>query len=62
MRFISWGTIPIGSLIGGILGGVIGLHNMIWVGALGALFAFVPVALSPIRHIRAMRESANNTA
>ena len=57
MRFISWGTIPIGSLVGGILGGVIGLHNTIWVGALGALFGFVPVALSPIRHIRAMPES-----
>jgi MFS family permease len=58
MRFISWGTIPVGYTIGGFLGGVIGLHNTIWVGALGAILSFVPVALSPIRHIRAMPESA----
>jgi MFS family permease len=54
MRFIAWGTIPIGSIGGGFLGGVIGLHNTIWVGALGSVVSFVPVALSPIRHIRAM--------
>jgi MFS family permease len=57
MRFISWGTIPIGYLIGGILGGVIGLHNTIWVGALGAFVSFVPVALSPIRHIHDLPEA-----
>ena len=56
MRFISWGTIPVGATLGGVLGSVIGLHNTIWVGALGALLAFVPVVLSPIRHIRAMPE------
>jgi MFS family permease len=58
MRLISWGTIPVGYTIGGFLGGVIGLHNTIWVGALGAIVSFVPVALSPIRHIRAMPELA----
>ena len=58
MRLISWGTIPIGSIRGGILGGAIGLHNSIWVGALGSLITFVPVGLSPIRHIREMPESA----
>ena len=57
MRLISWGTIPVGSILGGVLGGAIGLHNTIWVGALGSLITFVPVALSPIRQIRAMPES-----
>jgi len=54
MRFIVWGTIPIGSIVGGFLGGSIGLHNTIWVGAIGSLVAFLPVALSPVRHIVAM--------
>ena len=27
MRFIVWGTIPIGAILGGFLGGVIGLHR-----------------------------------
>jgi MFS family permease len=54
MRFIVWGTIPFGNIIGGFLGGVIGLHNTIWIGAIGGLFVFLPVLLSPVRHIREM--------
>ncbi len=27
MRFIVWGTIPVGAILGGFLGGVIGLHR-----------------------------------
>ncbi len=54
MRFIGWGLIPIGTIAGGILGSTIGLHNTIWVGALGATVGFVPIALSPVRHLRAM--------
>ena len=51
MRFIVWGTIPIGSTIGGILGGVIGLHETIWVGAIGGCFVFLPALLSPVRSL-----------
>ena len=54
MRFIVWGTIPVGSIVGGFLGGVIGLHETIWIGAIGGLFAFLPVLLSPVRGIRDM--------
>jgi len=54
MRFISWSTIPVGSVLGGFLGGVIGLHNTIWLGALGSLVVFVPVALSSIWGVREM--------
>ena len=61
MRFISWGTIPVGYLIGGFLGGVIGLHNTIWVGAIGAIVSFMPVALSPIGRIRTMPDTADET-
>ncbi len=56
MRFIVWGTIPIGLLAGGVLGTVIGLHATIWVGAIGSLVAFLPVALSPVRLLRTMPE------
>jgi MFS family permease len=56
MRFIVWGTIPLGSISGGALGALIGLHPTIWVGALGSLIAFVPVALSSVRSIRTMPE------
>ena len=51
MRFIVWGTIPIGALVGGVLGGVIGLQATIWVGAVGAFLGFLPVLLSPVRSL-----------
>ena len=60
MRFIVWGTIPLGSIIGGALGGIIGLHNTIWVGAIGGLVAFVPVALSSVRRIKTMPEPVDD--
>lgn len=49
MRFIVWGTIPIGSLLGGLLGEAIGLRTAIAVAALGMLLAFPWVYLSPVR-------------
>jgi MFS family permease len=54
MRFIVWGTIPVGAILGGFLGGIIGLHQTIWVGAIGGLFVFLPVLFSPVRRIREM--------
>ena len=60
MRFIVWGTIPLGSILGGALGGVIGLHATIVVGAIGGLVAFVPVTLSSARHITTMPEPVDD--
>ena len=56
MRLVSWSTIPVGYTVGGFLGGVIGLHNTIWVGAVGSVLAFIPVALSPVRGVRTLPE------
>jgi MFS family permease len=53
-RFVVWGTIPLGSLTGGVLASWIGLRPTLWVGAVGASFCFLPVALSPVRHVGAM--------
>src|SRR3954469_5520395 len=60
MRFIVWGTIPLGSILGGALGSVIGLHATIWVGAIGSLVAFVPVAVSSVRRIKTMPEPVDD--
>jgi MFS family permease len=56
MRFIVWGTIPFGNIVGGLLGGILGLHETIWIGAIGGLFSFLPVFFSPIREVRDMPE------
>ena len=56
VRFLVWGTIPIGGIIGGILGSTIGLHATIWVGTiLGFMPAIFPF-FSPVRHLRTMPE------
>ncbi len=60
MRFIVWGTIPVGTLLGGFLGGVIGLHATIWVGAIGGIFSFVPLLFSPLRSLMKMPEPVDD--
>jgi MFS family permease len=62
MRFIVWGAIPLGSISGGALGSLIGLHATIWAGAIGSLVAFVPVALSSVRRIETMPEPAEDAS
>jgi MFS family permease len=57
MRFIVWGTIPIGALVGAVLGGAIGLQAAIWVGAIGSFLGFLPVLLSPARSLREIPSS-----
>jgi MFS family permease len=56
MRFIVWGTIPIGALIGGALGTWVGLRETIVVGAIGGGLAFLWILFSPQRHLRDMPE------
>jgi MFS family permease len=50
-RFAVWGTIPLGSFIGGILGGRIGLRPTLWVATAVSLVAFLPPLLSPVRKL-----------
>src|SRR4030095_16694521 len=56
MRFMVWGTLPIGAFVGGILGNTIGLRSTLWVAAIGGLFAFVPPLLSPVRSLQEIPE------
>jgi MFS family permease len=56
MRFIVWGTIPIGALLGGVLGTWVGLRETIVIGAVGGGLAFLWILLSPQRHLREMPE------
>ena len=60
MRFIVWGTIPIGTLLGGALATWIGFRETIVVaaigGGLGALFLF----FSPQRHLRDLPEPVDD--
>jgi MFS family permease len=56
MRFIVWGTIPLGALVGGVLASQIGLKETLIIGGLGSCLPFLPVLFSPVRSIRKMPE------
>ena len=52
VRFIVWGTIPIGALLGGTLGQAIGLWPTLLSMALCSLLAPLWVVFSPVRQLR----------
>jgi MFS family permease len=52
IRFLVWGTIPLGGLVGGALGATIGIRAALWVGVFVSLVCPVPVLLSPLRRLR----------
>jgi MFS family permease len=54
MRFMVWGTIPLGTLLGGALATWIGLRETIVIGAIGGGSAFLWLLFSPQRHLREM--------
>jgi MFS family permease len=61
MRFLVWGTIPLGNLIGGAIATTAGLRTTIWVGVLGSMLAALPVALSPVRSVERIPEQVDDT-
>ena len=56
MRFIVWGTIPLGGLIGGALASQIGLKKTLIVSGIGCCLPFLTVLFSPVRAIKEMPE------
>ena len=58
MRFIVWGIMPVGTLLGGALATWIGLREAMWVGAAIGSLACLPVLFSPVRGLREMPEPA----
>jgi MFS family permease len=66
MRWIVWGTMPIGALLGGALATATSMHLALWVGGIGGLFMFLPVALSSVRSLSELpepeREPVHETA
>lgn len=51
-RTLTYGAIPVGALIGGILGETIGLRGTMVVGAIGVFLAPLWVLLSPVPRVR----------
>jgi MFS family permease len=56
-RFVAWGTVPIGALLGGALGSTIGLRPTLFVAAAGVFSAALWIVLSPVRSLRVLPET-----
>ncbi len=56
MRFFVWGTIPLGSLVGGALATAFGVRTALLVGACLGFVSLLPVLLSPLRTLREFPE------
>jgi len=51
-RLLIYGAIPVGALLGGVLGGAVGLRAALAIGVVGLCCAFLWVLCSPIRTLR----------
>jgi MFS family permease len=61
MRFLVWGTLPLGGLAGGVLGGWLGNRDGLWVAVIGIAAAPLWLLLSPLRAMRDFLPPATDT-
>ncbi|MER5969753.1 MFS transporter [Streptomyces sp. NPDC002055] len=52
MRFLVWGTLPLGALVGGAVADAAGPRAAVWVCAVGFLLVPLPLLFSPLRRMR----------
>ena len=57
MRFVVWGVLPIGALVGGIFGTAFGLRPTLWIGVLGEALSGLWLVFSPMRTMRDFPEA-----
>jgi MFS family permease len=51
LRFMGWGTIPMGYVLGGAVATFVGLKLTLWIGAMVSFMAVLPIFLSPVRKL-----------
>ena len=61
MRFVVWGVLPIGALIGGVLGTALGLRPTLWIGVIGQVLAVGWLLASPMRSMRDFPDAIEET-
>ncbi|AQZ66159.1 hypothetical protein BKM31_36100 [[Actinomadura] parvosata subsp. kistnae] len=61
VRFVTWGVMPLGALIGGLVAQQIGVRESLWLLMLARVTAFVPLAFSPLPRVRDFTELQANT-
>ncbi|MCZ2831106.1 MFS transporter [Modestobacter sp. VKM Ac-2986] len=62
VRFIVYGGMPLGGLLGGVLGSWLGVLPALWIATAGGLAACLPVLLSPLLTMRDLPRELDVTA
>ncbi|MEV4075786.1 MFS transporter [Nonomuraea fuscirosea] len=57
VRFMTWGIMPLGALMGGLVAQQVGVRQTLWVLMAGRLLAFVPLLFSPLPRMREFSEA-----
>ncbi|MCF6467159.1 MFS transporter [Nonomuraea sp. MG754425] len=52
VRFLTWGAMPLGALLGGLVAQQIGVREALWLLMIGRMMAFVPLLFSPLPRMR----------
>ncbi|GAB2809258.1 MFS transporter [Actinoallomurus bryophytorum] len=52
VKFLMWGTISLGSVLGGVLAGLVGLRSTLWIAAMIVGLSTLWLVLSPLRRMR----------
>lgn len=58
-RTVNYGVRPIGALLGGALGTILGVRPALWIATAGALAGVAWVAFSPVRRLHGLPEQAD---
>ncbi|MEU3504897.1 hypothetical protein ABZ726_30670 [Streptomyces hundungensis] len=59
LRFLMWGTLPLGALAGGAVAEASGARAALWICAIGFLVVPLPLLLSSLRRMRDLPETAH---
>ena len=51
-RWVNWGTLPLGGVVGGILGSAFGVQTILWVAVIGGCSSGLWLYFSPLSHMR----------
>jgi len=62
VRSLSWGTLAVGSLMGGALASVVGLRETVIISAAGLFIPSILLLLSPVRDMRHPRQRVDDPA
>ncbi|MCP2168423.1 MFS transporter [Goodfellowiella coeruleoviolacea] len=62
MRFLVWGTLPLGGLLGGALAEWLGVRGALWVAGVGQAAALLWLLFSPLRRMRDLPEGDGQPA